>query len=368
MLSVLLFAAILIVLILVHEYGHFIAAKFFKIRVDEFGIGFPPKLIGVKRGETEYTINALPIGGFVRIWGEDAADISPEDPDRMRSFAMKPRWQQAIVLSAGVVFNVLLAWVIFTGGFMFGMPSAITEEERDTAHDIRLLVTEVLPDSPAFEAGMVAGDEIIGLTSAGDSFLGELTPEDVSTFVSENPNQPLSFVVSRSGKEHTLTVTPQTNIIADNPDRAAAGFVMTLAGIITLPPHLAVIEGAKMTYEMTKSVAIGLGAFFTQLVTFEADFNQVSGPVGIVGLVGDAQALGMAYLFTFTAFISLNLAVINILPFPALDGGRLLFVIIESIIRRPISPRFAKQANAIGFLILIGLIIAVTVSDVAKLL
>ena len=366
--AVLIFIAILLLLVVVHECGHFLAAKFFGIRVDEFGVGFPPKLFGVKRGETEYTVNALPIGGFVRIWGENAEDVTSNDPDAKRSFVHKPKWQQAIVLIAGIAFNIIFAWIVFSAGFVFGMPTAITEEERENTSDVRLLVTEVVPGSPASVAGMVSGDEIVGITSEHDSFLGELTPDDVSSFISENNSGEIRLVLSRGGVEHQISVVPEAGVIADEPDRRAAGFVMTLAGIITLPVHEAIIEGAKMTYGMTIAVAEGLGSFLMRVVSGNAGFNEVSGPVGIAGMVGDASALGFAYLVTFTAFISINLAVINLLPFPALDGGRLLFVAIEAITRKHIPAIASRALNTIGFLLLIGLMIAVTVSDVSKLL
>lgn len=366
--TALLFIAILIVLILVHELGHFLAAKLFGIRVDEFGLGFPPRVGSFKAGETEYTLNALPIGGFVRIFGEDALDVPANDPDKKRSFAHKSKFAQAVVLLAGVLFNILFAWGVFSLGFMYGMPSAITEEEMAEASEVKLLVTEILPGSPAEEAGLIPGDEIVGIVSKEKSYRSDLTPEAVSAFIEEHSGQPLTIAVARGGVETPLAVTPKVGVILDNPDKPAVGFVMTLAGIITLPPLEAVKEGFLMAVSMLKTIAVGLFDFLSDALFFNADLAYVSGPVGIVGLVGDAKALGTAYLVTLTAFISLNLAVINLLPFPALDGGRLLFVGIEAVTRRKIPPVISKFLNVAGFCILIALMVAVTISDVSKLL
>lgn len=366
--TVLVFIGILIVLIVVHELGHFLAAKLFGVRVDEFGVGFPPKLWGKKWGETEYTINLLPIGGFVRIFGEDEHTIPANSPDTGRSLAHKNHLIQAIVLLAGVTFNILFAFVVFTLGFMFGMPSAITEEEMSDARDVKLLITEVIPGSPAETAGLVPGDEIVGLVAEGGSYRAELTPSSVALFISEHPGEELTIAIARGGGESQATVVPKTGVITDAPERPAAGFVMTLAGIITLSPTEALQEGFAMTYSMLKAITIGLWDFIARAVRLDADFSYVSGPVGIVGSVGDAKALGTEYLVSLAAFISLNLAVINLLPFPALDGGRLLFVLIETITRRRIPSVITRILNLVGFCILIGLMVIVTFSDIGKLL
>ena len=366
--SILIFFIVLFVLILVHEFGHFIAAKKFGIRVDEFGIGFPPKAVGKKFGETEYTLNWLPIGGFVRIFGENPNEESLTGPDSARSFVHKPKWQQAVVLVAGVTFNVLFAWLLFVGAFMIGMPTAIDESEMEKVSDPKLLILQVIPDSPAEEAGLKGSDQILGLRNeAGEEIIG-LTPESVSTFISEHGEQKLTFTVERAQEDYEIVLVPETGVIEEDPERAAAGFTMSLAGILVLPPHEALIQGTKTTYDMLLTTAQGIGGFFYQAFTFQADLSQVAGPVGIVGLVGDASALGFAYLVTFTAFISLNLAVINMLPFPALDGGRLLFVVIEKIKGSPIRPQIANTVNLVGFVILILLMVVVTYSDIMKLL
>lgn len=372
--SIIIFIIVLVLLILVHEFGHFIVAKKSGIRVDEFGIGFPPKLFGKKFGETEYTVNALPIGGFVRIYGEDYTDENGNVIDDPRSFVRKSKWIQAAVLVAGVGFNILFAWLLFVFGFMYGMPTALDEASINDARDVRLFVTGILPESPAAQAGLMPNDTITNVSVAGTdeaAVVGEsgvLTPTDVSSFIAEHPDTKIAFEVQRKGEPKEVVVEPKAGVIAEDPGRAAAGFSMTLGGTVSYPPHVALVQGAKTTWSMFKEIAVSLAKFFYQTLTFHADFSQVAGPVGIVGLVGDATALGFAYLITFTAMISLNLAVINILPFPALDGGRLLFVIIESIKGSPIKPSVAANFNRVGFGLLILLMIAVTFHDVLKLI
>lgn len=366
--SIFIFFLVLFLLILVHELGHFWAAKYFKIRVDEFGLGFPPKLFGKKWGETEYTFNLLPIGGFVRIFGEDPDDDNTNGPDRDRSFVHKPWWQQAIVLVAGVTMNVLLAWVLFVGGFMFGMPTAVTPDEVDEVKNVRLLVVQVLPDSPAAQAGIQPSDQIVAV-SAGGVEDTKLTPESVSARIAAAPQGEGSVELTlKRGKETVVTeVTPQTGVLEDDQERAVVGIQMSLAGSKQYPLHEALWEGTKMTWNMLGAVVVGILSFFGQIFTFQADFEQVTGPVGIVGMVGDASSLGFAYLVTFTAFISLNLAVINMLPFPALDGGRLMFVFWEAITKRPVPPKIVNTLNRVGFALLILLMIVVTYNDVVKL-
>ncbi len=368
--SILIFFIVLFVLILVHELGHFLAAKKFGIKVDEFGIGFPPKLFGYrpKGSETEYTFNWLPIGGFVKIFGEDPNQENTEGPERERSFVHKPKWQQAVVLVAGVTFNVLMAWVLLVSLFLVGMPTAVSPDELDTVRDPKLLVMNVLPDSPAERAGMGASNEIVAVIGSDGIEPDTLTPEAIANFVSPRADEPITFMLRDSGEMRNVIVTPSAGLIEDEPERAAIGINMSLAGIMRLPVHEAVWKGTTMTADLLSAVAVGLYGFFTDAFTGQADFTQVAGPVGIVGMVGEASSLGLAYLLTFTAFISLNLAVINMLPFPALDGGRLVFVAIEAITGRMIKPAIANGLNFIGFALLIILMIAVTYNDILRLL
>src|SRR3989344_4235704 len=186
--SILLFFVILVVLILVHELGHFFVAKRVGMRVDEFGVGFPPRLWGKKIGETMYSVNLVPAGGFVKIFGEDAEELYGTAGDVSKSFAGKPRLVQAATLVAGVGANVILGWLLFSAAFMFGTPAALTPETEGKLSDIRPLIVAVLPDSPASLSGLMAGDEILGITRDGD-ILETLNPESISAFIAEHSTE-----------------------------------------------------------------------------------------------------------------------------------------------------------------------------------
>lgn len=368
--TILIFLGVLVALILVHELGHFVVAKKSGIRVDEFGIGFPPKIFGKKFGETEYTLNWLPLGGFVRIWGEDpTAEDYLASPENNRSFVQQPRYIQAAVLVAGVSMNILFAFVLYVSAYLIGMPTALDNlDNTENIHNIQLLVTSILPDSPASEQ-LKPSDKIVGLhagtnTLAGD---GPMSPEAVASFISSQENEPVTFDIVRHDEELSLTLTPEQGIFVDDPERYGTGFTMSLVGTQRLPIHLAIVEGAQRTYFALIEITVGLFGFFAGLFTGSSDFSQVTGPVGIVGLVGDAAALGFTWLLTFSAFISLNLAVINLLPIPALDGGRLVFVAIEAVTRKPINPVLASRFNQFGFIALLALMAIVTFLDVKNL-
>lgn len=362
--TILIFFAVLFVLILVHEWGHFIVAKKTGMRVDEFGIGFPPKLFGIKKGETEYTFNLLPIGGFVRIFGEnaqDAAETSVEGGDISRSFTSKSKWAQTAVLIAGVSMNVVFAWFLFVCVFLMGVPTAV--EEGAQSEDARLVVTEVVADTPAHDAGIPVGAEIKDFSNAN----GTLTPSAFGNMTSSAEGT-ISLTYETGGEEKVVEITPQAGLIEGNADQKAIGIRTALVETVRKPFFTAVYDATIMTVSTTYAITVGLGQLLGDIVQLDADLSQVAGPVGIVGLVGDAAEFGFASLLMFTAVISLNLAVINLLPFPALDGGRLLFVAIEAITRKPIHPVWVARLNTLGFILLMALMFAVTYSDIAKLI
>ncbi len=362
--SILLFFIILAVLVLVHEFGHFIVAKKSGIRVDEFGLGFPPRLTSKKYGETEYSLNVIPFGGFVKIFGEDAHALeeSVSEEDKKRSFSFKPKWIQALVLVAGISFNILFAWLLLSIGFMTGFPSSVEGVSRPVT-DAKTIVAEVLPNSPAEKAGLKPLDSLVAIQSGG-----EIAPidsvEKIQQFIQAHSAQKISITYARGDETKSVDVTPQSGVVEG---KVAIGIAMDRVGILKLPVHLAIFEGAKLTYTIVKEVAVGLVQFIEQIFLFKADFSQVTGPIGIIGLVGEASHLGFVYLLTFTAFISINLAVINLIPFPALDGGRLLFVLIEAIKGSPIKPRIAHAFNTVGFALLLLLMVLVTAHDLVKL-
>ncbi len=359
--DILIFVVILVALIIGHEFGHLLAAKASGMKVPEFGLGFPPKLWGKKIGNTEYTINALPLGGFVKIVGEDDADAT--DP---AAFARRPRVLQAATLLAGPLSNIFLGLVLSTLAFMVGIP-AIIDSSTNTAHITRphVLAADVLPKSPAAETGIKAGDEIVSISAKGVSTSIQ-KPQDVLDAIT-NAEGTVTLAVRRSGTDMNFVVTPKTGIDSAHPDHAVIGIAPALVGTLSLPIGEAFLAGITDTYQKTKEVAVGVGSLIGHAVTFSADFSQVSGPVGIVSVVGDAAGFGLGSILSLAALISINLGIINLLPFPALDGGRLAFLAVETISRKRIPAKIASTLNMFGFVALIVLMLAVTAHDLFRL-
>ncbi len=346
--TVIIFLLVLAILIFVHELGHFLTARACGIRVDEFALGFGPKLWRYRKGETTYALNLIPFGGYVKIFGENPNDDSISGPDSSRSFVNKPKWQQILVLAAGVVFNFIFAWAIVAIAFMSGVPASIESYSRypDRLENPRVVITYVEPGSPAEKSGLKAGEEVIGFNAV----------EDVQKYISESKGVDV--------KINDKTVAAKEGIVKG---KYAIGIAMDKVATLQLPVHLALFESARFSMHMIKAVAVGIYDLMIGIFKGTSSLSSVTGPIGIAGLVGDAASLGFTYLLLFTALISINLGVLNLVPFPALDGGRILFVLIEAIIRRPIKPVVANYINAIGFSLLILLMIVVTYREAAKL-
>lgn len=364
--SVFLFLLVIFVLVLVHEWGHFITAKKTGMRVDEFAIGFPPKLFGIKKGETEYNFNLLPIGGYVKIFGENAEEAQSETDlaDKSRAFGSRPKWAQAVVLLAGITMNILFAWLLFTTTLIIGVPQAI--DEANVTDSSQLVVAGTLKDSPA--AGVLpVGARIIG-ASAGDSALTNPTPSSFSEFVTNSAPNPVTITYVENKQEKSVAITPKAGLVESDPNKAVIGTSLALIEVKQHGVIPAIGEGFVMTIDGIANIASGLYGLIRDAIVGTADFSSVAGPVGIVGMVGDAASYGLTPLLTFTAIISLNLAVINLLPFPALDGGRLMFVIIETVTRKEVPAKWMGWTNVIGFVLLMLLMAAVTFNDISRLL
>lgn len=360
--SIILFIIILAILILAHEMGHFIAAKRAGVRVDEFGLGFPPRLYQKKIGETVYSVNAFPVGGFVKIFGENPDDESQRGKDAARSLTHKPKLIQAWVISAGVIFNLLLAWILLSVGLMAGMPYSVDDSVYGArVQNPALTITQVLPKSPAEVAGLKGGDAIVAL-SVGNDKLDDPKVETTQNFIAAHDELTLTY--RRGGETKTTLVRPHDGIV---DGRRAIGISMDMVGVLKLSPYEALTLGVTTTLSLTQATIVGIFDFFKNMFIGQADLSGVAGPVGLVGVVGSASALGLGHLISLTAVISINLAVINLLPFPALDGGRLFFILIEWIKRSPIKPEIANAANGIGFILLIALMTFVTFHDVVKI-
>lgn len=360
--TILIFILVLVALIVVHELGHFFAAKWAGMKVEEFGIGYPPKAMTFgRKGDTVYTLNWLPFGGFVKIKGEDG------DEGGKDSFVGKPHYQQALVILAGILMNLLFAWVLLSITLGFGMPRALTDAQAALAGDATLAVAHVLEESPAARVGVMPGDIVVQMTAGDDIFSGP-SVEEFTAFVAAHEGEEVALEIQRGTEDLVLVVTPASGIIPADPQRAALGVGVAAVGTLPVAWWQAPYEGFLLTWSVTEQVALGLVNFFVGIFTFSADLSQVSGPLGIAGAVGDASETSLIALLTLTAVISINLALINVLPIPALDGGRLLFVLIEWVTKKRIPEGVAASINGIGFALLILLMVVVTASDIFKTL
>ena len=364
MLTIFIFIVILALLVFVHELGHFLLAEAFGIRVDEFALGFPPRIISKQFGETKYSLNLVPFGGYVKIFGEEASDVRAESPDRSRSLVQKNRAIQATVLVGGVIGNIIFAWILLSLSFMTGAPVSTEQYSGAALESTRLLIINVLPNSPADQSGMKAGDVIRSLYSESGEIIAPTT-EAVQQFISAREGKEITFELEHGSETRSIVVIPKQGVIGQ---KAGIGISMDLIGTLKLSLFPALAEGGKRTIDLSIAIVKALSEFFYQAFTWQANLAEITGPVGIAVLVGSAQALGFFYLVSFTAIISLNLAIINLLPFPALDGGRLFFVMIESVVRRPLNARFQRVANSIGLMVLLILLVVITYKDVVHLL
>lgn len=379
MFTALIFIIVLAVLIFIHELGHFLAARWCGIRVDAFKLGFGPKIFAWKRGETEYGINLIPFGGYVKIHGENPDEESTSGPDAERSFVNKSRWKQALVLVAGVGFNFIFAWLLYVVGFMSGVTATPEgfESYSDLITDRRVMVTLVAPGSPADISGFKEGDVISDVRQSSDSSVQVMSSQDISShadevislseiqdFINSSEGRLLEFTLIRNDQNIKLNLNPELGIVED---KYAVGIAMQEVGDLRLPFLTAIMEGGRYMLIMTRETIVGLSSFIGNVFMGTANFSDVAGPVGIAGIVGGAARLGFTYLLMITALISINLGVINLVPFPALDGGRLLFVIIEGIIRRRISMKFTTIVNMIGFALLMLLMVVITYKDIIRI-
>ena len=364
--TIILFFAVLSLLVFVHELGHFLTARFFKVNCEEFGMGLPPRLAGLQKNngkwrliwgnyETQagepmiYSLNWIPIGGFVKISGENG-----ENADVSGNFGNKPVWQRNLILSAGVIMNVLLCVFLLFIGFVVGLPSSPNADSRGIIiSDQQVQIIEVLPKSLADQAGLLEGDMILELNGTkivdADNLINQL----------KTTSGELSLIISRQEKSSLIKI-----VKADA--ESDLGVAIVDSAIVRYPWYWAIVKAIETTWAwlvMIFSALFGLIAQFFGGPKLTVDF---SGPVGIAVLTGQAVKLGWYYVLQFTAILSLNLAIINILPFPALDGGRIIFLIIGKLRGKMIDSKWENISHNIGFILLMTLVVFVTYRDLLK--
>lgn len=344
--DIIIFLAILAVLVLVHEFGHFVAARLSNMRVEEFGFGFPPRIKGWMKNGVLWSINAIPLGGFVKIAGEDgqSSEIIQNDASIHipQNFAARPIWQRALVLFAGVAMNFVLGWVLLSIIFMVGSEPSI-------------VVTDVAPGSPAAQVGIEAGDIILEHQEV-DQFV---------SYINQHKGKEIALSLRHSGEKKDIVVVPR-----ENPPvgEGALGVALSNGGVERMSMPSALWEALKSAGRIFSFIYVMLFKLIASIFGGESLWGQVSGPIGIFKATSQAAGLGFLYVLNLVALISLNLAAINIFPFPALDGGRIIFLIAEKIKGSPVSTQVQQIVNGVGFGLLLLLMLVVTVKDVVRLL
>ncbi|HJY98203.1 MAG TPA: M50 family metallopeptidase [Patescibacteria group bacterium] len=364
--SILIFLLVLSLLILIHEFGHFIVAIKFGIPVLEFGFGLPPRIIGKKIGNTVFSINAIPFGGFVRLFGENDEEerhvftglgkrgVAEGELPKSKYFINKPKRVRALVTIAGVVMNFILAIVAFGIVYSFaGIP-------RNTG---KLEVVDVAAGSPAQSAGVVVGDVITKVEKDSVTKV-----DDFISLVNTKKGKRVSIEVQRNETTLKLSMVPRE---APPEGEGPLGVTITTTEIYFPPfwqrPFYGIYYGFKEALFWGQTIVVGLWTIIVQ--AFNGKVPQgIAGPVGIFAVTTEAARSGVMTLINFIGVLSLNLAILNILPFPALDGGRLLFIGIESIVGRKVLPRVEATIHSIGMVILLALLLAVTVGDIKRVI
>lgn len=348
------FLVVLLVLVLAHEAGHFFVARRFGVKVREFGFGFPPRIYAWLRHGTEYSINAIPLGGFVSLKGEDGADAEDHD-----SFAHKKAWQRVLILLAGVVMNALLAYVFTTIALGVGFRGEVTASDVHLqARDQAVTVMGVLAKSPAALAGIMAGDEILQVN--GHSLT---VAENLPKIIQAAGAKPAKIILRRAGVAKEISATP-TEI---RPGFLGIGVQLADVGDVRYPFPYVLWQGVKDCGWMIKETGRALGGVVGGLITKQSVGVDVAGPIGIARITGAVARTGVIPLLQLMALLSINLALLNVLPFPALDGGRILFILLEKVLRRKVRAEIERAVHLVGFGLLMLLVVAVTYHDIVGL-
>lgn len=354
MVTILLFILVLGALVLVHELGHFWAAKKSGCAVDEFGIGFPPRVFSIKRGDTVYSINLLPLGGFVKIRGENGDDAPDE-----KSFVTKSVGWKALIVSAGVLMNVAMAYVLITASLVFGVNAVVDESNAPgrfaTLSNEKIRIVQVLPEGPADRAGLQVGDSVTKLDGREVSTVAPL----LERFANDQ-GEAVTLEVLRDGQAQSIILNPA---FIEDIGHAGVGVGLSHNATLSYPWYVAPWYGLTRTLTMLWLILAAFGGLFVQLFSAGGVSADVTGPIGIAVLTGEVAKLGLLPLMQFAALLSLNLAIINILPFPALDGSRLLLIIVEKFRGKQLNVQLERWAHVVGFSLLMLLMVVVTARD-----
>jgi regulator of sigma E protease len=344
-------------LMVLHEFGHFILAKRFGVDVEEFGIGYPPRIFGKKIGETIYSINALPFGAFVKIRGEIGGIESS------RNFSGKPIWQRVLIVIGGVVSFWIISAILLSFVMGFGAPTAISDEENGRLINPKVQIVAVVSGSPAEIAGIKAGDAIKKI-SIGDLQISTDKVKEVQNFIITHKGEKITLTIER-GKE--VFTTSLISRVSPPSGEGPMGVALARTAIKSYPWYQAIWRGILGAYNLTIAVIQGWTQALTNVSQGLPSGVELMGPVGIFSLFTQVSQLGINYFLQFVAMISIYLALFNILPIPSVDGGKLLFLGIEAIRKRPVSERTEQKVTTFFFSLLILLMIFVTIKDVIRI-
>jgi regulator of sigma E protease len=345
-------------LIFFHELGHFILSKLVGVKVLKFSLGFGPKLLGKKIGETEYLISAVPLGGYVKPLGEEPGEEISEE-DKPRSFQYQPVWKRAAIVVAGPVFNFLLAYIIFLAFLSFKLPVAIPD-----LNSVTTTIDNVMDDSPAMKAGLKKDDTIEAVD--GESIMDW---NEMAEKFSKNPGRELTLKIKRGNEIINVKIIPEAVKTKDENDKEVVvgrigiskkmGAKIIQSGSIFSAPFKAV--------EAVYDWSVLTGEVVVKLFSGSVSAKQVGGPILIVDAAAKAAEVGAFAYFNFIAIISINLAILNLLPVPVLDGGHILFFAIEALRGKPLSEKILVIANRVGMALLLCLITLVFYNDIVRI-
>lgn len=337
----------LISLMVIHEFGHFILAKRFGIRVDEFGIGYPPRIFGKKIGQTIYSLNLIPFGAFVKVHGEQGGD------DDYYSFAARPIWQRILIVFGGVVsFWIVAIIVLSIVSGVWGLPTAVSDENNHNLLNPKVRVAAISSSSPAKESGLMLGDTILGFEKV----------KEVQEFIEANKGKEIVLIIKRGKETLEKKIVPR---VVHPQDQGPLGIALVRIALVASPWYLAPVEGIKTTWQITTSVlngwimALKAGLGLDKLP--EGVAMDLMGPLGIFDLLGEYFAMGINYFLFLISLIAVALALTNLLPIPALDGGKLIFLAMEIARGKPISHKLEQRISSVFFALLILLMVFVTV-------
>ena len=364
------------ILIFVHEFGHFIVAKMFNVKVEKFSLGFGPKLFGKQIGETEYLLSAFPLGGYVKMFGEggviegesaakcedteksydeesgEVLDGPPEltEAEKARSFAHKPPLARIAIVMAGPLFNLVFAWIVFIVLCMMGVPTVTSR------------IGEVLKDKPAAKAGVLKGDLVTVINGKKVSQW-----EDISGMIAAGKGQPVSLSVKRGTQELQFTISPEPRISKNLFGESIKGHAIGIAAageVVTeyFGPLQAVVKGTAQTWKVIDLTFMSLVKLAQRIVPLDS----VGGPIMIAKMAGETAQMGGSSFLAFMALLSINLGVLNLLPVPVLDGGHLFFFFCELIFRRPVSQKVREYAQQVGLFLLLSLMVLAFYNDIAR--